>query len=90
MINVFLNKEIMNKLEKLPKEENKKLFGILKNIQENKLFGIKKIPSSKLYVKKVSNHVLIMAKREKDFFLIDILTKTRFDEEYKKSILLFL
>ncbi|MCW8966374.1 MAG: hypothetical protein OQK82_06785 [Candidatus Pacearchaeota archaeon] len=86
MINIMIKNDAFKKLKKLSEKEEKKISDALRKIQENKLSGIKKIPSSDLFAKKISNHVLIMTKKENDFYIIDIMTKSKFDLEYKKSI----
>ena len=50
---------------------------------------LKRILNSDLYAKKIVNLVLIFSKKNKRLYLMDIMQRKKFNEEFKKSINFF-
>lgn len=88
MVEVFISKDVKEFLEEIPRPQKVLIERYLAKMTK-KIPPLKKIPSSNLYVNHISKYVLIFSKTKDELYLMDIMGRDDFADEFRKSLFLF-
>jgi hypothetical protein len=88
MTDIYINKEVEEKFNKIEKSTWGEIDKILTEMQKGKLSDDRKIPSTDLFAKKIGKKFLIYSRKNDNIYLIDIMDEDEFNKEFTKSLLL--
>lgn len=88
MTEIFVNGDFEDKYNQLPLNIQKSIDKVLNNLPSN-LNSLRRLPRTKLYIKKMNKYVLIFSKGETSILAMDIMTLKEFHKEIEKTSLLF-